>query len=123
MVSYLARIAGVAALALPLVFGAPAPSAQQLKIRNPAATEVVPNSYIVVYEKDVAAETISSHISNVEGLLSKRKRDFTEGGIAATYDIGEFKGYAVTADEATIAEIAATPEVSLLLRLSFIKAN
>jgi len=115
MVSYLARIAGVAALALPVVFGAPAPSAHQLKIRNPDATEVVPNKYIVVYEKDVAAETISTHMSTVESLLSKRKRDFTEGAIAATYEIGEFKGYAVTADEATIAEIAATPEVSTVL--------
>ena len=115
MVSYLARIAGVAALALPVVFGAPAPSAHQLKIRNPDATEVVPNKYIVVYEKDVAAETISTHMSTVESLLSKRKRDFAEGAIAATYEIGELKGHAVTADEATIAEIAATPEVSTVL--------
>jgi len=115
MVSYLARIAGVAALALPVVFGAPAPSAHQLKIRNPDATEVVPNKYIVVYEKDVAPKSILSHLSNVKNLISKRKRDFSLGGIDVTYEIGNFKGYAVTADEATIAEIAASPEVSLQL--------
>ena len=115
MVSYLAKIAGVAALALPVVFGAPAPSPLNLKLRNPAATEVVPNKYIVVYEKDVAASAIASHISTITSLISKRKRDFSLGAIATTYAIGEFKGYAVTADEATMAEIAAKPEVSTTL--------
>lgn len=31
------------------------------------------------------------------------------------YEVQEFKGYSVTADESTIAEIAASPEVSFLL--------
>ncbi|KAG9245131.1 subtilisin-like serine protease-like protein PR1A [Calycina marina] len=113
MVSYLARLAGVAALALPAVFGAPAPGAH-LKIRNADIKEFVPNKYIVVYETDVAKETIESHFATVESLLSKRKRSFADGGIGAKYEIGDFKGYAVTADEATIADIAATPEVAYI---------
>jgi oryzin len=43
------------------------------------------------------------------------RRDLT--GIGATYDMDELKGYQVVADEATIAEIAASPEVSHVLYL------
>jgi len=79
MVSYLARLAGVAALVLPLVFAAPTPTPFHLKIRNPAATDVVADSYIVVYEENVAASVIASHIETVSSLLESRKRSFHTG--------------------------------------------
>jgi hypothetical protein len=111
MVSYLARLIGVAAIALPLVFGAPA--ALPLKLRNPAATDVIANSYIVVYTSGVSASAIASHVSTFSDALESRKRDFDlhTAGIKATYHLNSFKGYHVIADSATLAEIAASPEV------------
>ena len=61
MASYLTRFIALAAAIAP-VFGAPAP-AHYLKIRNPLAADVVPDSYIVVYNNDVDSTMISSHIS------------------------------------------------------------
>ncbi|KAH8592218.1 subtilisin-like serine protease-like protein PR1A [Bisporella sp. PMI_857] len=110
MASYLARLAGAAALVLPLVFAAP--TGHHIKVRNPEARDVEPNSYIVVYEKDVAAATIASHLQKVDSLIATRKRQFADGGLSATYAIGDFKGYALKADAATIKEIADSPEVA-----------
>ena len=117
MVSYFGKLVALAALAFLVVFGAPSPSLNYLKIRNQNSTDVVPNRYIVVYEKDVTAAIISNYISRVGNLFSKRKRGFADGGIRANYAFRDFNGYAVTADNATIAEIAATPEVVHLLLL------
>lgn len=108
MVNYLAKLAALAAVIAPLVFAAPSPHPGTLKIRNIEATDVVPDSYIVVYNDDVSAEVIASHVSSVSSLLSKRD----EGGIGATYDLDTLKGYQVQADADTIAEIAASPEVA-----------
>jgi oryzin len=48
-------------------------------------------------------------VAAVGSILSRR--DLI--GIGATYDINELKGYQVTADPAGVAEIAASPEVSI----------
>jgi len=106
MATYFTRFVALAAAVAP-VFGAPAPAPHHLKIRNPEATEVVPDSYIVVYNDNVDSATVASHIESVSSMLSRR--DLT--GIGATYDMAELKGYQVTADEAAIAEIAASPDV------------
>lgn len=105
MVSYLGRLAALAALVAPIVFAAPAPA--NLKIRNVDARDVVKDSYIVVYQKDISAAAFSTHVEEVKSLTSKRE----VGGIGATYDIGSFKGYQITADAATLGEIAASPDV------------
>lgn len=65
-------------------------------------------SYIVVYNKDVTADVIASHVENVNALVSKRD---TSAGIEATYEISDFKGYAIATDLETINAIAASPEV------------
>lgn len=110
MVSYLGRLAALAAI-LPAVFAAPAPV--NLKIRNLEARDVVKDSYIVVYNNDVNATVFEASIAQVSSLLSKRDA----AGIGATYDIGTFKGYQVTADTATLAEIAASPDVCFAIIL------
>ncbi len=81
MVSYFARLVALAAV-IPAVFAAPAPAAHHLKIRNPEASDVVPDSYIVIYNHDVNATMIASHVASVSSMLSRR--DLT--GIGATFD-------------------------------------
>lgn len=112
MVSYLGRLAALAALVAPVVFAAPAPASANLKIRNLDARDVVKDSYIVVYQKDVSKEVLASHIEEVNSLIAKRE----VGGIGATYDIGTFKGYQITTDAATLGQIAASPDVSFPAR-------
>jgi oryzin len=58
-------------------------------------------------------------VASVSSMLSRR--DLT--GIGATYDMDELKGYQVIADEAAIAEIAASPEVSHVLYLNVPKLS
>lgn len=113
MFSYVGKLAAVAALALPLVFGAPAP-AHPLKIRNLSATDVVKDSYIVVYNSDVTAAAITSHEESINSLISKRDSLLHAAGIKTTYDLDDFKAYHVIADSATIATIAASPEVAYI---------
>jgi len=108
MVSYLGRIAALAAFIVPAVFAAPAPV--HLKIRNVEERDVVKDSYIVVYNKEVNATVFASHIAEMRTSLTKRGVT----GIGATYDIGNFKGYQVTADVAALAEIAASPDVAYI---------
>jgi hypothetical protein len=62
MVSYFTRFLALAAALAP-VFGAPATAPHHLKIRNPQAEDVVPDSYIVVYNSNVDAATIASHVN------------------------------------------------------------
>ncbi|CZR55531.1 probable alkaline protease (oryzin) [Phialocephala subalpina] len=109
MVNYFTRLAALAAV-IPAIFAAPTPSAHHLKIRNIEATDVIPDSYIVVYNDDVNTTMVASHLASISSILSKRD----ENGIGATYDMDLFKGYQVTADEAAIAEIAASPEVAYI---------
>ncbi|CAG8980146.1 hypothetical protein HYALB_00013501 [Hymenoscyphus albidus] len=108
MAPYFAKIAALAAIVLPFVAAAPT-STHHLKIRNVDATDVVADSYIVVYKQDVSAEVISSHVEHVNSLISKRD---TAGSIGATYEIVDFKGYQVSADLETINAIAASEEVA-----------
>ncbi|KAH8801025.1 peptidase S8/S53 domain-containing protein [Hyaloscypha sp. PMI_1271] len=118
MVSYFTRFLALAAALAP-VFGAPATAPHHLKIRNPQAEDVVPDSYIVVYNSNVDAATIASHVASVSSMLSRRDLS----GIGATYDMDELKGYQVVADEAAIAEIAASPEVAYIEKDAKVYAN
>jgi hypothetical protein len=109
MFSYFTKIAAVAAVAIPMVFSAP--TTHHHKIRNPLAEDVVANSYIVVYNSDVTSAAITSHISSITSLIAKRDTTLANAGVAATYDLNDFKGYNVVATAETIASIAAAPEV------------
>jgi hypothetical protein len=95
---------------LPLIAGAPAPEPNpELKIRNINARDIVPNSYIVVYNKDINGTAFDSEIASVNTILTKRGS--THKGIGAKYNLEGFKGYQIEADAATIGQIAASPEV------------
>ena len=106
MVSYLTKLAALAAI-VPAVFAAPT-TPPHLKVRNPSERDVVKNSYIVVYNDDVNKTMRASHISGVSSILGKRD---VPGTIGATWDLPTLHGFQVTADAATIAEIADSPEV------------
>jgi len=82
MVSSLARLAALTAIVAPIL-GAPTPAPQHIKIRNPMAADVVPDSWIVVYNDDINATTIASHVASVSSMLSRRD----ETGIGATWDM------------------------------------
>lgn len=102
------RIAALAVIFLPAVFGAPAPlsDVRNAKIQS---REVIEGSYIVVYKDGLSSSAIESHEASISTILSKRD---TGGGIEATYNLTSFKGYNIKADSAAIAEIESSPEVS-----------
>ncbi|TVY55123.1 Subtilisin-like protease 2, partial [Lachnellula cervina] len=118
MVSYLVKLAALAAV-ITSCFAAPAPHAGLLKIRNIDATDVVPDSYIVVYKNDIDAATIESHEKSITSMLLRRDTH----GIGATYTMDLLKGYQINADSATIAEIAAKPEVDYVEKDRKVYAN
>ena len=103
MAPYLAKLADLASL-IATIFAAPTP---HLKVRNSEARDVIADSYIVVYNKDVSAAVIASHEESVAALITKR-----DDGVGATFDLPGFQGYEVSADSETIATIANSPEVS-----------
>ena len=120
MASYLTKLAALAAIVGPLVFGAPTP-AHHLKIRNPLAEDVVQDSYIVVYNTDVNVSMVTQHMDSVSTMISKRSSTLV--GIGATYDLDDFKGFQVAADSATINEIASSPEVAYVEKDAKVYAN
>ncbi|TVY45862.1 Subtilisin-like protease [Lachnellula occidentalis] len=118
MVSYLIKLAALAAVIAP-VFAAPAPHPGHLKIRNNDANDVVPDSYIIVFNNDIDAATIESHEKSISSMLSRRDTD----GIGAKYTMDLLKGYQINANAATIAEIAAKPEVNYVEKDSMVYAS
>ncbi|KAI9646143.1 Subtilisin-like protease 2 [Ciborinia camelliae] len=113
MASYLTILTALAAVFAP-VFGAPAPAAvphPKVKIPTATAKDIVADSYIVVYNTDITAEVTASHVEFVNSIVAKRDNAATVG---ATYKINDFAGYQISADEATIVEIANKPEVAYI---------
>lgn len=106
-------VAALASFILPIAFAAPTPESHILKLRNPEARDVKPDSYIVVYKPSVNATGIAAIESVIESSLAKRDGEFD--GISAKYELGSFKGFAIEADAATIAELAASEDVSVCL--------
>jgi Peptidase inhibitor I9 len=104
------NIATLAALLLPVVFSAPVAPDANLKIRNAGATDVIPNSYIVVYKDGVSAAEIAAHESAVSSTIGKQESPMS--GIGSKWDMETFKGYQIEADAATIQQIADSPVVS-----------
>lgn len=100
----------LAACFLPLIAGAPVAEAQHAKIRSPAAQDIIPDSYIVVFNKGVNDADIESEFASVSRILSKR--DSAHKGVGAKYNITGFKGYQIHTDTASIGEIASSPLVS-----------
>jgi hypothetical protein len=109
MPAYLTILTAFAAAIAP-VFGAPAALALHPKIKVPqaAAKDVVEDSYIVVYNKDITPESTASHEGFLASVITKRDN---AASVGAKYKIHEFAGYQISADVATINEIASSPEV------------
>lgn len=109
MVSYLAKIAVLVA-SFPAIFAAPTATPGHLKIRNPEARDVIERSYIVVYQPSVNATARAAFTDSIHAdLLSKRDGS----GVGAKWDLSTLKGFQITADAATIVDIANSPDVSL----------
>lgn len=104
------NLIALAACFLPLIAGAPTTQLHS-KVQNPHAQNVVPNSYIVVFKKDIDSATIESEYASVNQILSRR--DSAHKGIGSKYDLEHFKGYQIEADVATIGHIASSPQVKL----------
>ncbi|KAL5351071.1 Subtilisin-like protease 2 [Pseudogymnoascus australis] len=111
----------LAATFLPLIAGAPLTDEAHLKIRSPAPENVIPNSYIVVFNKDIEDEAIESEFASVNSILSKRSS--THKGIGNKYNLADFKGYQIETDSATIGEIASSPGVAWVEKDGKVHAN
>ncbi|KFY00242.1 hypothetical protein V490_01425 [Pseudogymnoascus sp. VKM F-3557] len=110
----------LAACFLPLIAAAPL-EAQHAKLRNPTAQDVIPDSYIVVFNKDVNDADIESEFASVSRILSKRSS--SHKGLGAKYNIPGFRGYQIHTDSANINEIAASPLVAFIEKDGKVQAN
>lgn len=107
------QLATLAAALLPLAQGAPTEKrAGNSKYRNPDATDVVEDSYIVVYKEGTTNAAISAHEASITASL--RRRDTAYTGIGANYNMTSFLGYQIQADSDTIDEIAASDDVDYI---------
>jgi len=96
--------------------------------------EKIPDSYIVVFNDDVSEVAVASSIawaSETHAAIEKRHLE-TRGprgngrpraGVKNKYKFGKFKGYHGEFDKATIAEIAARPEVAYVEQDAKVELN
>jgi hypothetical protein len=97
----------VSLLLLPLALGAP--TIRSNKVRSLSdGKDIIPGKYIVVFTESANATVIAAHHVAARGI---KKRSGDPVVVDAEYEIGDFKGYAVEADEESIEAIAATEEV------------
>lgn len=78
---------------------------------KPRAADPIPNKYIVTLKEDVAAADVQSHLNWVGEVHARSLGRRQLPGVEKTYNISTFQGYAGAFDDATIAEIEASPEV------------
>ncbi|KFX93775.1 hypothetical protein V495_00278 [Pseudogymnoascus sp. VKM F-4514 (FW-929)] len=114
------NLIALAACFLPLIAGIPT-AQPHMKIQNPGAKNVIPNSYIVVFNKDIDSAAIKSEYASVNSMLSKRGS--AHKGIGSKYDLEHFKGYQIEADTATIDQIASSPQVAWIEKDAKVHAN
>jgi hypothetical protein len=111
--SFLGRLAAVAAVILPFAIAAPTP--------NVEARDTKPNGYIIVFHQNVTAPTMKAHHDSLAPILSNRVPDLKVVGHQYALDL--FKGYAIEADAATLAAIAAMPEVAYVAQDAVMQAS
>jgi len=117
----LASLATLAAALLPIVAAAPT-QGSNLKIRNPLETQVVPDSYIVVYKEHVTSNQLAANLASVNSFITKRGATHHKG-VGPTYNFASFKGFQVYADTTTIAEIAASDDVDYIEKDGIVTIN
>src|SRR5690242_19966004 len=89
---------------LPAVIAAPAPITKR--------DDIIPGKFIVTLKPGVDAATAEAHLNWATDV---HKRSFAKrdtAGIEKTFAIKDWQAYAGEFDEATIAEIKASPDVS-----------
>ncbi|KFY93285.1 hypothetical protein V500_03797 [Pseudogymnoascus sp. VKM F-4518 (FW-2643)] len=111
----------LAACFLPLIVAAPAVEAAHAKIRSPGTQDIIPDSYIVVFNKGVNDADIESEFASVSRILSKRSSGHK--GVGHKYNITGFKGYQINTDTASIGEIASSPLVAWVEKDGKVHAN
>ncbi|KAF9691616.1 hypothetical protein EKO04_010315 [Ascochyta lentis] len=90
---------------LPAVLAAPAPITER--------DDIIPGKFIVTLKPSVDAAAVESHLTWVSD-VHKRSLKRDTAGIENKYEIKDWKAYAGEFDEATIAEIKASPDVALV---------
>ncbi|KFZ10386.1 hypothetical protein V502_08151 [Pseudogymnoascus sp. VKM F-4520 (FW-2644)] len=110
----------LAACFLPLIAAAPVEAAHA-KIRSPGTQDIIPDSYIVVFNKGVNDADIESEFASVSRILSKRSSGHK--GVGHKYNITGFKGYQINTDTASIGEIASSPLVAWVEKDGKVHAN
>lgn len=109
-----AGLVALASVLLPYVVeGVPAARFPRRDI--PSTPEIVQDSYIIVFKKGVNASEIADHEAGLSGLV--KRHGSHHKGINHNYNFKGygFKGYHVETDSDTIAQIAASPLVSICM--------
>lgn len=89
---------------LPAVLAAPAPITKR--------DDIIPGKFIVTLKPGVDAAAAESHLNWVTDVHKRSFAKRNTAGIEKKYEIKDWKAYAGEFDEATIAEIKASPDVS-----------
>jgi len=92
---------------LPTAFAAPAPVTKD-------SVNVIQGKYIITFRPGVDSDAVLSHLSWVSDVQKRSLARRKTAGVQKTYEISQWKGYAGEFDDATIAEIEANPDVSIL---------
>lgn len=102
-----------------LAYSLPTSAPATLKISNAGTKDIIPNSYIVVYNSTYAAADIDTYESSVKSHIAKRNihaRDITGKRQLSTtvksMSMGAWRCMMLEADDVTINEISDSPEVS-----------
>ncbi|TPX15249.1 uncharacterized protein E0L32_004526 [Thyridium curvatum] len=120
----LAPLAVIAAVLAPAANAAPArdikPSILGVPISNPNARNLIPNAYIVVYNKTFDDDAVKSFQSNIMATVAKRnigKRGLDGrplSTLATSFQLGGWRGMALEADDKMMVDIFNAPEVEYI---------
>jgi oryzin len=106
---FFTRIFALAAAAAPFIANA-APVASR------AVDDLIPGKYIIQLKPDTDVASIALHHNKVRSIyarnLARRDGIAEVGGLEREFQIGEFKAYSGSFDDATVEELKAMPEVS-----------
>ena len=103
------RLLLLAAALLPVALGAPV----QTEDKRDAKIQAIEGSYIITLKSGLSARDLESHLGWVSDVHERSlgRRGFN--GVAKTYSVHNFHGYAGSFDAATIETIKNSPQVCL----------
>ncbi|KFY16913.1 hypothetical protein V492_01021 [Pseudogymnoascus sp. VKM F-4246] len=110
----------LAAAFLPLIAALPVEAASS-KIVTPGTQDIIADSYIVVFNKDIKDADVESEFASVSRILSKRSSGHK--GVGHKYNLSGFKGYSIQTDSSSINEIASSPLVAYIEKDGKVHAN